>query len=69
MYLLAIFGGHKSYEDRDIKVELATSFCDIGRFSKSGIPIYNSKVLEKIGRRIQAIAKRYALQVNAIRTV
>ena len=63
MYLLAKFGGHRSYENGDInsfinsymsileKVELTTSIRYIVRFSKSGILIYNSKVPDTAGRK------------------
>ena len=67
MYLLAKFGGHRSYGNGDIscyineylrKAELTTLTLHIERFLKS-IP-------EKMGRRIQEIAKHYALKANAI---
>ena len=72
MYLLAKFGGNKSCGNEDtsscINANMITSeeakftawICYIERFSKSGIPIYNSVVPKKMGRRIQAITKRYA---------
>ena len=56
MYLLANFCGHSSYGNGDInpyinsymstseKTELTSSVRHIERFSKSGIPIYNSEV-------------------------
>ena len=47
------------------KAELTASIRPIERFWKSEIDFYNSEVQEKIGRRIQAIAKHYALQGNA----
>ena len=87
MYLLAKFAGHRSYENGNInpyinsymntseKAELSASIRHIERFSKSGIPIYNSEVPDMAGRkttirrkRTQAIAKRYAFHVNAINT-
>ena len=53
--------------------ELVVSICHIGKFSKSGIPIYNSEVLDTAGRetsrrkrRTQAIAKRYTFHANAV---
>ena len=85
MYLLAKFGSHRSYRNGDVnyyissykdtleKAELTTSICHNARFLKSGIPIYSSKVLDTAGRktkrRIQAIAKRCALDANAINYV
>ena len=53
------------------KAECTASVRHIERFSKSGIPIYNSEVPGTAGRktkrrrRIQAIAKRYAFHANA----
>ena len=52
MYLLAKFGGHRSYRNGDInsymdtleKAELTTSIRHNARILKSGIPIYNSEV-------------------------
>ena len=63
-----------SYKDTLEKAELTTSLCHIARFLKSGIPIYSSEVLDTAGRkmkrrRIQAIAKRCALDANAINYV
>ena len=55
------------------KAKLTASIRYIERFSKSGIPIYNSEVPDEAGRktrrrrRTQAIEKRYAFQVNAIK--
>ena len=72
MYLLAKFGGHRFYRNKDInscnnvcrntseKAEVTAFISHIENISKSGIPIYNSVVLGKMGRRIEAIAKRYA---------
>ena len=64
MYLLAKFGGHRSYKDGDIssfinsymdtleKIELTASFHHIARVLKSGIPIYNSlQVLDTASRK------------------
>ena len=83
MYLLANFEDQKSYRNGNTnsytdtleKAELTTSICHIGIFLKSGIPVYNSEVLDTVGkkiirrkrrRRTQAIAKRYAFHANAI---
>ena len=55
MYLLAKFGGHKSYRNGYVnlyinyymdtleKAELTASICHIARFLKLGILIYNSE--------------------------
>ena len=58
------------------KAELTTSIRHIAIFSKSGIPIYNSKVPDTAGRKMRrsrrrrkrthAIAKRYAFHANAM---
>ena len=86
MYLLAKFGDQRSYRNGDInsyvnsymgtleKAEPTTSIRHIGRFLKSGILIYNSKVPDMAGRkarrrqrrrrRTQTIAKRYAVHAN-----
>ena len=73
MYL---FGGERSYGNGDInsyinaymntseKAEFIASILRIERFSKSGISIHNSEVSEKMGKRIQAIAKHYTLQAK-----
>ena len=61
MYLLAKFGGHRSYRNRDInsyintlgKVEFTASIRHIAIFLKSGIPIYNSKDPDAAGRKIR----------------
>ena len=79
MYLFAKFGDNTSYRNGVInsymdtleKIELTALICHIAIFSKSGILIYNSDVLDTDGRnkrrrRIQAIAKRYAFHTNAI---
>ena len=74
MYLLAKFGGYRTYGNGDTnsyinsykitseKAELAVSVHHIERFSKSGIPVYYSEVSDTTDRktRIQAIAKRFA---------
>ena len=77
MYLLVKFEGHRSYENDDInsyinaymniseKAELIASIYHNERFSESGMPTYIFEVPEKMSRRIQAIAKRYALQATA----
>ena len=82
MYLLAKFGDHRSYKNGDInscinsymdileKVEPTAWIPFIARFLKSRIPIYTSGVqdtAERRRRRTQAIAKRFASYVNAIR--
>ena len=83
MYLLAKFGGKRSYGNEGInsyinscmsnseKAELTVSVRHIERFSKLGIPIYNSEVPDTVARktrrrRTQAIAKRYAFHANTI---
>ena len=75
MYLLAKFGGYRTYGNGDTnsyinsykitseKAEFAVSVHHIERFSKSGIPVYYSEVsdtTDRKTRRIQAIAKRFA---------
>ena len=40
-----------SYMETLEKAELTTSICHIGRFLKSGIPIYNSKVPDMANRK------------------
>ena len=81
MYLLLTFGDHRSYRNGDInfhinsymdfleKIEITASIGHIARFSKSGIPIYNSEVPDTAGRKTRtrtlAIAKHFAFQVNA----
>ena len=73
MYLLAKFSVHRSCGNGDMnfyinlytleKAELTASIHHNQRFSKSGIPVYNSKVLDMAGRkamrRTQTIPKRY----------
>ena len=62
MYLLAKFGDHKSYRNGDVnsfnfymdtleKAELTASIRCIGRFIKSGRPIYNSEVPDTAGKK------------------
>ena len=63
MYLLAKFGGHRSYRDENInsfincyldileKAELTDLIRHISRFLKSGIPIYNSEVPDTTGKK------------------
>ena len=70
MYLLAKFAGHRSYENGNInpyinsymntseKAELSASIRHIERFSKSGIPIYNSEVPDMAGRKTTIRRKR-----------
>ena len=84
MYLLANFCGHRSYGNGDInpyinsymstseKTELTALVRHIEKFSKSGIPIYNSEVphcWQKIAAtrttKTQVITKRYAFYANA----
>ena len=50
------------------KAEFNASTRHIDRFLKSGILIYNTEVLEKMGGIIQGIAKCYVLQANAKRS-
>ena len=53
------------------KAALTASIRDLARFSKSGLPIYNSEVPDTAGRKIkrsrrtQAIAKRFAFYADA----
>ena len=87
MYLLAKFGDHWSYRNGDINsyiksyidalenAELTTLIRHVSRFLKSGIPIYNSEVLDTVGRktrrrrrRTQVIAKCFAFHANTKRT-
>ena len=81
MYLLAKFGGHRSDKNVDInsymdtleKAELTVLIRHIVRLVKSGIPIYNSEVLDTADRkarrrRTRAVAKRFAFHTNAINT-
>ena len=81
MYLLAKFGGHRSDKNVDInsymdtleKVELTVLIRHIARLVKSGIPIYNSEVLDTADRKARrrrtwAVAKRFAFHTNAINT-
>ena len=61
--MLVKFGGHRSYGNKDIncyinsyintfqKAKLNASLHHIERFSKSEIPIYNPKVLDRSGRK------------------
>lgn len=70
MYLLAKFG-YTSYGNGKInfyinaymntseKAEPTASIRHIEKLSKLGIPIYNSKVPEKMGNGIQTTAKSY----------
>ena len=84
MYLLGKFDDQRSYGNGDInyfinscmgtleKAEVTASIRHIGRFSRSVIPIYNSEVQDKIGkktrrRRTQTIGKCYTFHANAIK--
>ena len=83
MYLLAKFGGQRSYRNRDINsyinslmdtlenAELTASIRHNAKFFKSEIPIFCSKVSDKAGRktriRTHAIAKRFAFCANVTR--
>ena len=82
MYLLAKFGDRRSYRNGDInsyiitleKAELTASIRCVAKFSKQGIPIYNSEVQDMAGRktrkrRTQAIAKRFAFYANSINSL
>ena len=62
MYLLAKFGDHKPYRNGDVnsfnfymdtleKAEPTASIRCIGRFIKSGRPIYNSEVPDTAGKK------------------
>ena len=60
-----------SYINTLEKTYLTASVGHIGRSSKSGIPVYNSEVLDTIGRKTRrrrkyAIAKRCAFHKNAV---
>ena len=51
--------------------EFLASICNIARYLKSGIPIYNSEVLDMAGRKArrritQAVAKCFAFHANAM---
>ena len=46
------------------KAEIIASIRHIERLSKSRILIHNFEVPEKMGRRIQAIAKRYLYKLT-----
>ena len=53
------------------KAKVTSSIRHIGRFLKSGIPIYNSEVPDTVDsttrrRRTPAVAKRFAFHTNAI---
>ena len=60
------------------KTELTASIHHIGKFLKSGIPIYNSEVRDTSGRkmrrsrrrrrRAQAVAKHYVFDANPTNT-
>ena len=86
MCLIAKSGGFRSHGNEDInsyvnsytntseKAEPTASTRFIKRFSKPGIPTYNSEVADTAGRKrittttkTQTIAMRYAFHVNAIK--
>ena len=85
MYLLAKFGGHRSYGNEDInsyincymntseKPELTSSIRHIERLSQLGTSIYCSEVLgnadRKTTKRKQTIARRSAFHAKAISSV
>ena len=60
-----------AYINASQKAELTTLVRHIKKFSKSGILISNSEVLDKAGRKsrrtAQAILKRYAFHASAIK--
>ena len=85
MYLLAEFGRNRSYGNGDInsyinsymntlkKAKINALVQHIEKFSKSGILIYNSKVLDTAGRktrrrrrRTQSFARCHTFHANAI---
>ena len=82
MYLLANFGGRKSFRNGYInsyinsyidilkKTEITPTIRYIARFLKSEIPIFNSAVPDttarKTRRRTQGIANHFAFHANAI---
>ena len=84
MYQLAKFGDHRSKGNGDSyigsyintleKAKLIASVQHIERFSKSGIPIYNFKVLETADRktrtrrrrRRQVITQRFTFLANIV---
>ena len=65
MYLLAKFGGHRSYRNGGInsyinfckstlkKAELTVSIRNVARFLKSGILSFNIKVPNTVAKRLQ----------------
>ena len=73
MYLLAKFGGHRSYRNGDMNYyinsfiitseipELSASFRHTERFFKSEILIYNSQVLDTAGRKMRLSRKTQAI--------
>ena len=74
MYLFCKFDGYWSYRNRDInsyinsymdtleKAELIASVCHVARFLKSGVPIYNSEVLDTAGRKTRRRSEDRQLQ-------
>ena len=70
LYLVAIFGSHRSYGNEDInsyissyintsqETELTASALHIERFLKAGITIYNSEVPNTAGRKTRRKRRR-----------
>ena len=48
------------------KAELTTSICHIGRFLKSGIPMYNSTVLDMASRKTTEEGEEERRQLQSI---
>ena len=79
MYLIGKFGGHMSYGKGDVnsyfnsymdtlgKAKLTASAHHIERYSKLGIPIYNSKVSDTVGRKMKRIKRLRRTQAIEIR--
>ena len=74
MYLFCKVDGYWSYRNIDInsyinsymdtleKAELIASVCHVARFLKSGVPIYNSEVLDTAGRKTRRRSEDRQLQ-------
>ena len=71
MYLLAKFGDRRSYRNGDInsyiitleKAELTASIRCVAKFSKQGIPIYNSEVQDTAVEKQEKEEHRQLLSV------
>ena len=82
MYLLAKFSDRRSYRNGDInsyvitleKAELTASIRCVAKFSKQGIPIYNSEVQDTAVEKQEKeehrqFAKRFAFYANSINSL